>query len=119
MKSPPSPGPPGPPSLSGSTVDFSQAARLFGREARRRGLVSPSYRCPPRVVGVQRTVRRHSGGVVVAVQVRGRPWGAVVADMIEGVVVANGLKPPEADRLRTDLWQVIGLVCPEQISRVA
>jgi hypothetical protein len=24
--------------------------------------------------------------------------------MIEGVVVANGLRPPAADRLRTDLW---------------
>jgi hypothetical protein len=107
------------PSSSGSTVDFSQAARLLGREARRRGLVVPSYRCPPRVVGVQRTLRRHSGGVVIAVQVRGRPWGAVIADMIEGVVVANELHPPQADRLRTDLWQAVGVEWPTHVSNVA
>ncbi|MEK7424329.1 MAG: hypothetical protein AAB131_10870 [Actinomycetota bacterium] len=107
------------PQSTGSTVDFSQAARLFGREARRRGLVVPSYRCPPRIVGVQRTLRRHSGGVVVAVQVRGRPWGAVVADMIEGVVVANDLRPPQADRLRTDLWKAIGVEWTTNISEVA
>jgi hypothetical protein len=107
------------PSSSGSTVDFSQAARLLAREARRRGLVVPSFRCPPRVVGVQRTLRRHSGGVVVAVQVRGRPWGAVVADMIEGVVVANQLGPPRADRLRTELWQAIGVEWPGDVGKVA
>jgi hypothetical protein len=94
------------PSIPGTTVEFSHAARLLGREARRRRLVAPSFRCPPRVVGAQRTVRRHSGGVVVAVQLRDRPWLAVLADMIEGVVVANRLQPPSADRLRTELWQV-------------
>lgn len=95
------------PPTPGTTVEFSHAARLLAREARRRQLVAPSFRCPPRVVGAQRTVRRHAGGAVVAVQVRDRPWLAVVADMIEGVVVANALQPPTADRLRTDLWKVV------------
>jgi hypothetical protein len=108
---------PGP--TSGTTVDFSQAARLLAREARRRGLVAPSFRCPPRVVGVQRTLRRHASGGVVAVQVRGRPWAAVVADMIEGVVVVNRLVPPAADRLRTDLWEAIGTPVPHAAARVA
>ncbi len=81
--------------------------------------MAPGFRCPPRVVGVQRTLRRHASGAVVAVQVRGRPWGAVVADMIEGVVVANWLVPPEADRLRTELWVAIGLEWPADLSRVA
>jgi hypothetical protein len=98
---------------SGTTVDFSHAARLLAREARRHGLVAPSYRCPPRVVGVQRTLRRHAGGAVVAVQVRGRPWAAVLSDMIEGVVVANRLTPPAADRVRTELWQAIGSPVPQ------
>ncbi|MGD9998811.1 MAG: hypothetical protein AB7L17_22455 [Ilumatobacteraceae bacterium] len=106
-------------STSGSTVDFSHAARLLAREARRRGLVAPSFRSPPRVVGVQRTLRRHASGGVVAVQVRGRPWAAVVADMIEGVVVVNRLVPPAADRLRTDLWQAIGTPVPHLRERVA
>jgi hypothetical protein len=104
---------------TGTTVDFSQAARLLAREARRHGLVAPSYRCPPRIVGVQRTLRRHAGGAVVAVQVRDRPWLAVVSDMIEGVVVANRLAPPAADRLRTDLWDAIGTPLVSSIDRVA
>jgi hypothetical protein len=92
-----------------SALDFAHAARLLGREARRRGLVAPSYRCPPRIVGVQRSLaslpegRRGGGGAA-----QGRPWLAVLGDMIEGVVVANNLRPPQADRLRTDLWQVMG-----------
>lgn len=92
----------------GTTVEFAHAARVLGREARRRGLVVPGFRSPPRIVGVHRTLRRHSGGAVVAVQVRGRPWFAVVADMIEGVVVANSLQAPSGDRLRTELWEALG-----------
>lgn len=94
--------------VPGTAVEFAQAARVLGREARRRGLVVPSFRSPPRIVGVQRTLRRHPGGVVVAVQVRGRPWLAVAADMIEGVVVANGLQAPSGDRLRSELWEALG-----------
>ena len=71
------------------------------------------------IVGVQRTLRRHPQGAVVAVQVRGRPWAAVVADMIEGVVVANRLQPPAADRLRTELWSAIGLEWPADLGKVA
>ena len=95
--------------INQSALDFAHAARLLGREARGRGLVAPSYRCPPRIVGVQRSLRRFpKGGATVAVQLKGRPWLAVLGDMIEGVVVANGLKPPHADRLRNELWQVRG-----------
>lgn len=90
------------------TLEFAHAARLLSGEARRQGLVAPSFRCPPRIVGVDRSLRRHAQGAVVAVQVKGRPWPAVLGDMIEGVVVANRLQPPAADRLRTQLWQVVG-----------
>lgn len=45
---------------------------------------------------------------MVAVQVRGRPWLAVAADMIEGVVVSNGLQAPAGDRLRSELWEALG-----------
>lgn len=87
-----------------STADFADAARTLTREARRHGLVGPSYRCPPRLVGVDRTIRRRPDGAIVSVRVRGRPWPAVLADMIEGIVVANRLSPPQSDRLRTELW---------------
>lgn len=45
---------------------------------------------------------------MVAVQLKARPWLAVLSDMIEGVVVVNKLKSPEADRLRSELWQAVG-----------
>lgn len=91
-----------------TTLDFAHAARVLGREARRRGLIAPSYRCPPRIVGVDRSVRRYPKGVVVSVQLKGRPWMAVLGDMIEGVIVANRLQTPHADRLRNELWNVVG-----------
>ena len=93
-----------------TTVEFASAARALTREARRRGLVGPSFRCPPRLVGVDRSIRRRSTGAVVSVRLAGRPRGAVIADMIEGVVVTNGLRPPQADRLRADLWAAIDAV---------
>jgi hypothetical protein len=92
-----------------STVDFASAARNLTREARRRGLVGPSFRCPPRLVGVDRSIRRRGDGAIVSVRLRGRPWAAVLADMIEGVVAANGLVAPQSDQLRADLWAVCGV----------
>jgi len=94
-----------------STVEFAHAARTLTRAASRRSLVAPSFRCPPRLVGVDRTIRRrfaqHGSDPVVSVRVKGRPREAVLADMIEGVVVSNGLTPPDADRLRNELWVVV------------
>ena len=52
--------------------------------------------------------RRSDGGATIAVVVRGRPWAAVVADMVEGVLVANGLKGAAADRARAKLWLAVG-----------
>jgi hypothetical protein len=93
---------------SATTVDFAAAARTLTREARRRQLVGPGFRCPPRLVGVDRSIRRRPGGCVISVRLRGRPWVAVLADMIEGVVVANDLAPPVADRVRNELWIAVG-----------
>jgi hypothetical protein len=92
---------------SATTVEFASAARALTREARRRGLVGPSFRCPPRLVGVDRSIRRRPDGAVVSIRLKGRPRTAVIADMIEGVVVANRLQPPRSDRLRTELWTAI------------
>ena len=92
---------------SATTVEFAAAARTLTREARRRGLVGPSFRCPPRLVGVDRSIRRRPDGAVVSIRLHGRPRGAVIADMIEGVIVTNRLQPPQADRVRTDLWTAI------------
>ena len=106
-----------------STVDFASAARTLTHEARRRSLIGPSFRCPPRLVGVDRSIRRRGDGAIVSVRLRGRPWVAVLADMIEGVIATNRLVAPQADRLRADLWQVCGVTVPDDghgpMSRVA
>jgi hypothetical protein len=97
----------GMPTQRHSTVEFAETARLLARAARRGGWRAPSFRSPPGLVGVDRTIRRRHGAPVVAVRIKARAWGAVLADMIEGVVVANELAPPESDRVRNELWQAV------------
>jgi len=83
---------------------FGGTARSLGRASRLRGLDVPTFRYPPGLACVQRSIRRRSGSATIAVVVRGRPWGAVVADMVEGIVVANDLDPARADTVRAALW---------------
>jgi hypothetical protein len=90
-----------------STVQFAAAARALAAAARRFGLAAPTFRTPPRLVGLDRTVRRHHRGGVVSVRVRGRPWVAVLADMVDGVIAVNGLDPRRANRIRADLWDAV------------
>ena len=85
---------------------FAEAGRRLASTATVMGLQVPAFRTPPRVAGLDRTIRRGAdGSVLVSVRSRGRSWPPVVADMIEGVVAANGLDPPEAARVRNELWQ--------------
>ncbi len=44
---------------------------------------------------------------MVAVRVRGRPFAAVVADAIEGIVVYNRLDAAAAGAVRDELWREI------------
>lgn len=82
--------------------------RTLGRAARRQGVVLPGFRSPPRLDEADRTLRwRADGSAVVAVRLRDRPWSAVLADMIEGVVVTNGLEGRRAERCRTALWSAV------------
>jgi hypothetical protein len=65
-------------------------------------------------------LRRHAGGATIAVKLRGRPWPAVLADMIEGVVVANSVSATQAFRLRAELWSALGYeATPVPVTRVA
>ena len=90
------------------SLRFAAAARALADECRRRGLVVPGFRSPPRLAGVDRSLRRRpDGGAMVAVILRGRPWVAVLADMVEGVIVTNGLAGAEADACRAALWQAV------------
>jgi hypothetical protein len=97
------------------TLRFVQVARRLGAAARAQGLTVPAFRSPPRVDGVVRTVRRYPGGAVVAVRMRGRAFRDVAGDMVEGVIVVNGLGGEAADRMRRVLDEATGLAHePEQ-----
>lgn len=90
--------------MQGSTsLSFAQAARSIGTAARGLGLVVPTFRAPPRISGVDRTIRRYPGGAVVSVRLRGRLFGEIATDMIEGIIVANGLVGEQARGARIKL----------------
>ena len=93
--------------LLSPSLRFSEAARLLAAEARSRGLVAPGFRSPPRIAGADRTIKRSpEGGAVIAVRVKGRPFDLVVADMVEGVLVANRLRAAAAQAERARLLEV-------------
>ena len=97
------------PSDRSTALDFASAVRVIGSTLQRMGFSVPVFRSPPRIVGVDRSIRRRRGEgsgatAVVSVRVKDRPWAAVVADLVEGAVVMHSLDSPEADRLRGELW---------------
>jgi hypothetical protein len=93
--------------VQSSSLRFARAVQALAAAARAHGLTVPGFRSPPRLVGVQRSIKRWPGGATVAVVVRGRPWAAVQADLIEGIIAANVLSAPASDRARADLWQAL------------
>jgi hypothetical protein len=96
------------------SIRFARTVQALGVAGRELGLEVPAFRSPPRLVGVQRSIRRAPGATTVAVVVRGRPWPAVQADLVEGVVAANELRAEEADRVRAQLWGAIAPVEPAE-----
>jgi hypothetical protein len=95
-----------------TAAGFLEVSRALSSVAAELGMEAPSFRCPPRTPGVDRTVRRWSGGGAVAVRRRGRAAATVVEDMVEGVVVITGLPPDTAaaarSRLRAAAWAALG-----------
>lgn len=72
------------------------------------GLHVPSFQSPPRSDQLDRAIQRsRNGDCVVAVRVRNRPFAAVVADAIEGIVVCNQLDASAAGAVRDELWREI------------
>ena len=89
-------------------MQFARTARALTSAAHGLGLMSPTFRSPPRAHAVRRTIRRRPDGVpTVSIAVRGRPWPAVVADMVDGVVLANDVDDAAAGQLRDALWAAI------------
>jgi hypothetical protein len=93
--------------MEATSLRFAAAARTLGQVARREGLVVPSFRSPPRTLGLDRSIRRLRTGVVVSIRLRDRPWIAVLVDMIDGVVTTNLLDGVDAARLRSLLWEAV------------
>lgn len=92
-----------------TSLRFGSVAAVLADVTRAEGLTSPAFRSPPGLVGVSRSIRRRrQGPATVAVALRGRPWAAVLADMVEGVVAANRLRGVAADRCRARLWGALG-----------
>ncbi|MBM3806321.1 MAG: hypothetical protein FJW19_06695 [Actinobacteria bacterium] len=102
-------------------AEFAWAARVLANRAHRHGLKPPGFRTPPRIVGVDRSLRRIRDGVVVSVALRDRPFLAVLSDMVEGVVAANRLVGREAETARTVLWSGVEslMIADEARTRVA
>ena len=97
---------------SASPTAFWELARRVVAEAGRHGLRAPGLRSPPRLRGATRTIRRYPGGhCLVSVQSRGRPVNDVLVDMVEGVLLANGLGGRAADACRARI--MAGLLGPE------
>jgi hypothetical protein len=100
------------PRAPAQALRFADAAKRLGAATRAADLVVPAFRCPPRVPGVVRTIRRYPGGAVVSVVIRDRPWEEVASDMVEGVVVVNHLQGEAALRVRTTLLVSLGTPAP-------
>lgn len=101
--------------MEATSLRFAAAARALGRGARRSELVVPGFRSPPRLAEVDRSLRRRGDTATVAIRLRGRPWMAVVSDMVEGVIATNRLEGPAADQARSQLWSSLeadGLLPP-------
>jgi hypothetical protein len=95
-------------SMQASSVRFAAAVETLSRSARRQRLTAPGFRSPPRLEGASRSIRWTSGGrPTIAVVIRDRPWAAVLADMVEGVIAANRLDGAAADRCRAALWAAL------------
>jgi hypothetical protein len=92
---------------------FAWASLELAHACGRLGLDAPSFRSPPAVPGVDRTLRWQpdGGGAVVAIRLWGRSFAAIRADMIEGVLAANRVArgSREGDRLRQVLEEVVSL----------
>ena len=89
---------------SAPSVRFAIVAKTISQVVASCGLEVPGFKSPPRSGDVDRTVRRLSRGSVVAVRIKDRPFEAVIADMIDGVVVCNDMSTERAGKLRNLLW---------------
>ncbi len=83
-------------------------ARRLSAQCHQVGLTAPGFRSPPRSPEVSRTFKRFpDGSVIVAIRLHGRHRNEVLGDMIDGILMVNGLRAGRAEKMRTTLqWAV-------------
>ena len=87
-----------------SSMRFVLLVRALASAARDMGLVVPHFQSPPRSKHLDRSIQRRSReDCVIAVRIQGRPFGAVVADAVEGIVYCNDLQGEAAAQVRSAL----------------
>ena len=97
-----------------SSLRFARAVRAVAAGCRAEGLQTPAFRNQPGG-GAARTIRRRpDGGSIVAVALQDRPWSAVLADLVDGVLAANALTGPPAVRARAALWSALATTTDEE-----
>ena len=80
-----------------SPPEFADVVKQLERAAKAAGMRMPAFASPPRTASAKRTIRWLADDrALVAVRRADRGADAVVTDMIEGVVAANGLSGSEA-----------------------
>ena len=92
---------------SAPSVRFAIVAKTITQVVASYGCEVPGFKSPPRSSDADRTVRRQSCGSIVAVRIKDRPFEAVIADMIEGVVLCNDMSTEKAGKLRNLLWGAV------------
>jgi hypothetical protein len=89
-------------------VRFSETVRVLAAASGAADLVVPAFVTPPHTRGSDRVVRRlPRGEFSIGVTLEGRPFAAVQADLIEGIVLVNGLAGVDAAAARRTLWAAL------------
>ena len=90
------------------SLRFSETVRILSGVARGRDLSVPVFRSPPHLPDADRSLRRSAGGdTVVSVRLSGRPFAAVQADLIDGLLVVNETSGAAAQEVRRELWNAL------------
>jgi hypothetical protein len=94
-----------------TSLEFAHLVWVVGDEVSALGWYRPGFRASP--TGRRRLLRAADGVPIVTVVARGRTGGAVLADLVDGVVAVNFADRPESDRetLRAELIERVRYRC--------
>ena len=89
------------------SIQVTKADRTLGRIADQLGYRIPPFRCPPPSAKYQRSVRKTGEeNLSISIVIRGRPWLAILADIVEWFVIAKTQSWQDSE-IRNILWNCI------------